>query len=1132
MPEDITPDTLLHAVLTQPSVEDARKVLTQYADRITREFLALLDRTAQQHNAEGNPDTADILTIGYRAAALVEDSYYTIYFMKVIGYMALAYEDLEIPASWLKAAYSYGTSHIQDAEAVRGEWIEVTLLLVKLASRQSKFEDARKLLSETRRRCRELHYLIGEVWVLLSAAEICLLQQDLATAKEYASAFGLAFNALPRDQITNPSLPDQEKMAGVLLKITYTYYYDQQDYESAETLAKLVLAVAPLEWEGYFLLGNSQSRLGRYEDALQTWEQAIKLKPDNAASHANLATALSQLDRHTEALAAISEAIRLAPDNPRYYGEVRGKLYLQLGLYEAAIADFTQMILLCEQAIAAAAQDLPYDNLNNIAHATRASAYESASQLEKSFVDIDYLIQQDDISWKLVGATMKGNLYEQLGQYAEAIAAYTFALELDPEDINAHKLRADVCLRQGLIDEAMPDLIFIARIDREPEAAIERLDGILEQHPEDAQARKWRGSAYQQAWRPSRAVADLTYALTLLPNDAEIYLRRGLARITIGDANYPEEVAWEETYTFRHIFDAINDLAHAVYLAPHNGEAVTALKWLVDRASGDERVLSAKLSFTDLDEPEHNLFSILPALKEPLASYWHSFAMSDNRRWDEAIKDLLACRSELLIAGFPVFATRIHLNLVDNYLRLYELQLALDHIQQAKKLPLVIAQPLSWTLGVLDAPASFEKQKQRAAQLGIEMAPIEGDYLHAYGLGMDEFQLYLRLFEAEALARIGDMTGAISALEDITDFEKVTDEVEKRRVLRSLIPIAIIMRDAGEYTSARKLLDKVKTLAEDGEDRQWYFNTSASIYARLGEHKAALREFRAAYAIGTSSLNKLLTRLRNERNQDYREHWQREIRKQQQLLNGIQVNIAANYFYRSLYKKALATLMNIDMHQYGHSEHELHQYYLLLAQVYWKLGKLADAQKDILQALAIVENLRGKLRLFDVRMDWQARYETTYHLAVRIVLDNNDKRLALELIEKSKSRAFIDQLATGHVMLPAAAMQLQTVQHNLERKKDLLQRLIDSIEPLGQTFIDYEVINALLEIDPDVQQIIEKEEDGVPSLSVTKIAEQLADVNKRFLDISRQIEEASLANAIVTVGSTLSLNELRQVMRA
>jgi len=63
------------------------------------------------------------------------------------------------------------------------------------------------------------------------------------------------------------------------------------------------------------ILVLSTAKLGRYQDAIEAFKQAIRIKPDDAkATPIILVIAYNRLGRHQEAIEAYKQAIKVKPD--------------------------------------------------------------------------------------------------------------------------------------------------------------------------------------------------------------------------------------------------------------------------------------------------------------------------------------------------------------------------------------------------------------------------------------------------------------------------------------------------------------------------------------------------------------------------------------------------------------------------------------------------------------------------------------------------------------------------------------------------------------------------------------------------------------------------------------------------
>ncbi len=88
---------------------------------------------------------------------------------------------------------------------------------------------------------------------------------------------------------------------------------------------------------------NVLDDLGRHEEALAAFDQAIALNPDSTDAHMGKGDTLRNLRRLDEALACYDRAISLAPEKPFQYG-TRGSLRGEMGLVDEALEDFDRSL--------------------------------------------------------------------------------------------------------------------------------------------------------------------------------------------------------------------------------------------------------------------------------------------------------------------------------------------------------------------------------------------------------------------------------------------------------------------------------------------------------------------------------------------------------------------------------------------------------------------------------------------------------------------------------------------------------------------------------------------------------------------------------------------------------------------
>ena len=105
------------------------------------------------------------------------------------------------------------------------------------------------------------------------------------------------------------------------------------------------IALKPDYAEAHSNLGNTLKELGRLDEAEASYTQAIALKPDFAEAHSNLGNTLKELGRLDEAEASYKQAIALKPDFAEAHSNL-GNTLKELGRLDEAVASYTQAIAL------------------------------------------------------------------------------------------------------------------------------------------------------------------------------------------------------------------------------------------------------------------------------------------------------------------------------------------------------------------------------------------------------------------------------------------------------------------------------------------------------------------------------------------------------------------------------------------------------------------------------------------------------------------------------------------------------------------------------------------------------------------------------------------------------------------
>jgi Tfp pilus assembly protein PilF len=118
-------------------------------------------------------------------------------------------------------------------------------------------------------------------------------------------------------------------------------YHRQGSYEAAAREFRQALARDPTLVRALVNLGDTQVALGTLDAAIETYERARAMRPEDAALANNLAWALLQHDRRwPEAEPLIRDALARDPEPRGYYLDTLGLLLLRQDKPEAALAAF------------------------------------------------------------------------------------------------------------------------------------------------------------------------------------------------------------------------------------------------------------------------------------------------------------------------------------------------------------------------------------------------------------------------------------------------------------------------------------------------------------------------------------------------------------------------------------------------------------------------------------------------------------------------------------------------------------------------------------------------------------------------------------------------------------------------
>jgi tetratricopeptide (TPR) repeat protein len=131
-------------------------------------------------------------------------------------------------------------------------------------------------------------------------------------------------------------LLDQEPDNPVLNDDIALLYLELGQPDAAVAHFERSLQVRPDSAAGHFNLGTALMFAGRLEEAVNQLREAVRLKPDYAAAHNNLGNALADQNRLDEALSHYVAALRIQPNYARAHNGV-AILLMQQGQFEEAL---------------------------------------------------------------------------------------------------------------------------------------------------------------------------------------------------------------------------------------------------------------------------------------------------------------------------------------------------------------------------------------------------------------------------------------------------------------------------------------------------------------------------------------------------------------------------------------------------------------------------------------------------------------------------------------------------------------------------------------------------------------------------------------------------------------------------
>jgi len=200
------------------------------------------------------------------------------------------------------------------------------------------------------------------------------------------------------------------------------------------------LRISPDHAEAWNNRGVALQEQSRVDEALESYDRALSIKPSLADALNHRGVALQALGRYGEALASYGRALSARPDYAEAYNN-RGNALRKLGRFDEALEDFRCALQIAPQYAEA------YNNRGAVLQSLKRpdealESYARALELNPHYAEV---------------FVNRGFALQELGRHAEALQSYAGALEINPDSAEAFNNRGTLLQELKRYDEALAD---------------------------------------------------------------------------------------------------------------------------------------------------------------------------------------------------------------------------------------------------------------------------------------------------------------------------------------------------------------------------------------------------------------------------------------------------------------------------------------------------------------------------------------------------------------------------------------------------------------------------------------------------------------------------------------------------
>lgn len=214
--------------------------------------------------------------------------------------------------------------------------------------------------------------------------------------------------------------------------------YNAGKLAEAEQICQQIISAQSDLFNTLHLLAVAQSRMGKRDAALASYNRALAVQPDNASALTNRGAALHELKRFDEALASYDHALAAQPDYAEAFYN-RGITLKELKRFEEALASYDRAVSLRPDY---------YEALYN-----RGNVLQELKRFEEALASYDNALKVRP--GNVAALINRGNSLRDLKRFEEALASNNRALAARPDYAVALSARGVTLAEMKRFEEAL-----------------------------------------------------------------------------------------------------------------------------------------------------------------------------------------------------------------------------------------------------------------------------------------------------------------------------------------------------------------------------------------------------------------------------------------------------------------------------------------------------------------------------------------------------------------------------------------------------------------------------------------------------------------------------------------------------